>query len=124
MYALCNGIQLVTRNADCNRLAIKSSVQTSWNPTYKTRSSAASKKYEIGIGRNEILVISLQDPSGHAIFDLKPLGDKAGALVAQGDTMGTKTLRVGTNYRYELKGDRSIILRSTEITFRDGTRPG
>ena len=121
--AVANGIKIKTLNQDCNRIAVKSSVQSSWNPTFKARLFARPKEYEVGMTKNEILVISYQDGSGCAEFEIEPLGDKAGVLVAQHSTMGTKTLRVGSKYRYELQGNRSVILRSAEITFHDGTRP-
>jgi hypothetical protein len=121
--AVCNGIKLQTLNQDCNRIAVKSSVQSSWNPTFKERLFSRAKAYDIGITKNEILVISFQDGSGHAEFEIEPLGDRAGVLVAQHSTRGTKTLRVGQKYRYELECNRSLILRSAEITFHDGTRP-
>lgn len=121
--AISNGVKLKTLNQDCNRIAVKSSIQSSWNPTFKTRLFARPKEYEIGISKNEILVISFQDGSGQAVFEIEPLGDRAGVLVAQHSTRGTKTLRVGSKYRYELEANRSVILRSADIVYHDGTRP-
>lgn len=113
--AQCNGIKLKTLNPDCNRLAVKSSVQTSWNPTYKTRLLARPKEYEIGFERDELIVIGFQDGSGHAHFDVVPLGERVGTIIAQQGTRTTRTLRVGSKYRFELMPGEQIVFRSSAI---------
>jgi hypothetical protein len=111
----CNGIKLKTLNPDCNRLAVKSTVQTSWNPTYKTRLLARPKEYEIGFDRDELIVIGFQDGSGHAYFDVIPLGAQVGTIISQKSTRDTKVLRVGTRYRFDLSPGEQIVFRSSAI---------
>src|SRR5271166_1473103 len=123
MYsALCNGIKVRTLNPDCNRIAVKSSVQTSWMMTYKPHVFSRPKEYEIGIDKNELLVIAFQDGSGGAVIEVEPLGDKAGTLIAQSSRNATRTLRVGGKYRYELAPGESVIMRGSNIIYADGTR--
>lgn len=111
----CNGLKLRTLNPDCNRLAVKSSVATSWNPTYKTRLLARPKEYEIGFERDELIVIGFQDGSGHAYFDVEPLGDKVGTTIAQTSGQNTRVLRVGSKYRFDLAPGQQIVFRSSAI---------
>jgi hypothetical protein len=110
-----NGFKLKALNQDCNRIAVKSNVQTSWNPTYKKHIFSRGEEYDIAMTRDEIIVISFQDGSGHAEIEIKPLGDKAGTLIAQSSRNATKTLRVGAAYRFELQPGESIIMRGTMI---------
>jgi hypothetical protein len=123
MEQTCNGIKLRALNPDCSRVVIKSSVQSSWMCGYK-RFSMISKplEHDIGIAKNELLVISFQDGSGGAAIEVEPLGDAAGTLVYTSNRNQRKTLRVGQKYRFEMKPGESIIMRSAEIRYADGTR--
>ena len=118
----CNGVKVRTLNPDCNRIAVKSNVQTSWMMTYKKHVFSRPQEYEIGIDKNELLVIAFQDGSGGAAIEIEPLGDKAGTMIAQSSRNATKTLRVGTKYRFELKPGESVIMRSSNIVYADGSR--
>ena len=122
MEQICNGIKVRALNPDCTRIAVKSSAQSSWMMGYK-RYSMISKpaEYEIGIAKNELLVLSFQDGSGGAAIEVEPLGDKAGTLVYTSNRNQRKTLRVGSKYRFEMKPGESIIMRSSEIRYADGT---
>ena len=110
-----NGFKLKSLNQDCNRLAVKSSVQTSWNPTYKKHVFSRAEEYDVAMTRDEIVVISFQDGSGKAALELTPLGDQVGTLIAQSSRNATKTLRVGKHYRFELEPGESLILRGSMI---------
>ncbi len=118
----CNGFKLRTLNQDCNRLAIKSNVQTSWNPSYKGHRFARNKEYEIGFDRDELIVIAFQDGSGGASIEIQPLGDKVGTIIAQSSRDATKVLRVGSKYRFDLAPGEQIIFRSKAIHYPD-SRP-
>lgn len=113
----CNGFKLKVLNQDCNRIAVKSSVQTSWNPTYKTSLLSRAKEYDIAIDKDELVVISFQDGSGCAEIELKPLGDKVGTLIAQSSRNATKTLRVGGNYKFQLQPGESLVIRGSRIVY-------
>ena len=118
----CNGIKVRSLNPDCTRIAVKSNTQSSWMMGYK-RYSMISKpaEYEIGIAKNELLVLSFQDGSGGAEIEIEPLGDRAGTLVYTSNRNQRRTLRVGSKYRFELSPGESIIMRSAEIRYADGT---
>ncbi len=111
----CNGIKLKGLNQDCNRIAVKSTHASSWNPTYKTRMLARAKEYDVAIHRNELLVISFQDGSGHAEIEVTPLGSQIGTLLMQSSRNAHQVLRVGAKYRYKLAPGESITLRNDTI---------
>jgi hypothetical protein len=122
----CNGFRLRPLNQDCNRIAVKSSIATTWAMTYRERFLAPNKKYEVGMDQNELIVISFQDGSGGAAIEITPLGDNVGTMIAQSSRGektrnghkvggGTATLRVGTAYRFELEPGESLVLRSAKI---------
>jgi len=113
----CNGFKLRALNPDCNRIAVKSSVQTSWMVTYKPFIVSKPKEYEIGFDRDELIVIAFQDGSGHAHIEIVPLGDKVGTIIAQSSRNATKVLRVGTKYRFDLAPGEQIIFRSNALVY-------
>jgi hypothetical protein len=113
--SICNGFKLRALNADCNRIAVKSSVQKTWMMTYKRGMLAQNKPQEVGMARDELVVIAFQDGSGGAEIEITPLGDSVGTLIAQSSRKGTKTLRVGSTTRYELDPGESVVLRTNRI---------
>jgi len=114
----CNGFQLRPLNPDCNRIAVKSSAQTSWCPTFKKHIFSKPEEYEVGFTTNELIVMTYQDYlSGEAAFDIVPLGDAAGTIIAQSSRNATRVLRVGTKYRYTLEPGESLIFRSANLRY-------
>jgi hypothetical protein len=112
----CNGLKIRALNPDCSRIAVKSSVQTTWMMTYKKHSILSKpKEYDVGFDKNELLVLSFQDGSGGAVIEIEPLGDNVGTIIAQSSRKTTRTLRVGGKYRYELDPGESIVIRGSKI---------
>lgn len=111
----CNGFKLRALNSGCNRIAVKSSVQTSWMMTYKKHVFSKPQEYEVGFDKNELIVLSFQDGSGNAAIEIKPLGEKVGTIIAQSSRNATKTLRVGGKYRFDLQPGESIVIRGSKI---------
>ena len=113
----CNGFKFKGLSQDCNRIAIKSTIQSSWNPTYKVRSAAKEKVYEVGILQNELMVISFQDGSGECPIEITPLGERIGTLIMQSSRNEARVLRAGSKYRFLLKPGESITLRNNTIVY-------
>jgi hypothetical protein len=119
----CNGFKFKGLSPDSNRIAIKSTIQSSWNPTYKVRRSSPGKEYEVGILQNELIVISFQDGSGEAPIEITPLGERIGTLIAQSSRNATKVLRAGSKYRFALKPGESLTLRNNTIVYPTSAGP-
>jgi hypothetical protein len=111
----CNGFKLKACNQDCNRIAVKSSHQSTWMMTYKTSRLALPKTYEVGILQNELAVLTFQDGSGSAEIEITPLGDKVGTLLMQSSRNEHKVLRKGSAYRFKLQPGESVTLRNHTI---------
>lgn len=111
----CNGFKLKGLSADFNRVAVKSTIQSSWNPTYKLRAGSKPKEYEVGILQNELIVISFQDGSGECPIEVTPLGERIGTLVMQSSRNESRVLRAGSKYRFRMKPGESITLRNDTI---------
>lgn len=108
----CNGFKLKGLNADCNRIAVKSTHQSSWQMPYKAHVFSRPKEHDVAIHKNELVVLSFQDGSGMAEIEIVPLGDKVGTLLMQSSRNARQTLRVGGKYRFALKPGESVTFRN------------
>lgn len=115
MDEACNGFHLRGLNQDCNRVSVQSSVANTWMMTYKKHAFARAAVHEVGMNRDEIIVVKCQDGSGHAEIEIRPLGGKSGTLIAQSSRKGQRTLRVGGKYRFELDPGEAVVLRTSSI---------
>jgi len=109
--ATSNGFRIRGLNADSDRVAVQSSVQSTWMLPYKRWGIAQWR--DVGIHRDELIVLKCQ--GGEAELEVEPLGDKAGTLIAQSSRHATRTLRVGQRYRFALERGEALVLRSTHI---------
>lgn len=110
----CNGFRIRALNADCDRVAIQSSEQTTWllGRGSKTR-GPRGKWHEVGLARNELMVIRCY--GGTPAYEIEPLGDAAGVLIANRSRAGSRTLRVGSRARFDLEPDESVVLRCEHL---------
>lgn len=113
----CNGIKVWALNAACQRVAVKSSIQSSFflKAGAGFLRSRRGKPVEVGFQKDELIVIAAQDNSERPTLEIEPLGDAAGTIICQSSRYATKVLRVGTSYRYQLEGGESLVLRSSRI---------
>lgn len=112
-----NGFKLRALNQDCNRIAVKSTHQSSWNMTFRSWNFLKAKEYDVAIHQNELSVITFQDGSGAAEVEIEPLGERVGTLLMQSSRNARQTLRVGRKYRYTLKPGESITFRNHTIVY-------
>lgn len=112
----CNGFKLRGLNQHFNRVSVKSNVQTTWSPDYKSQ-GGKTKTYEIGMLRDELIILKCEDGAEHAELEIVPLGDGAGTMIAESSRGATKTLRVGSKYRWQLKPGEALICRCSRIVY-------
>ena len=124
MSAVCNGFKFRGLNPAVNRVSVKSNVQTTWSPTYKTPGTKRPKEYEIGMLRDELVVMKCEDGAETAELEITPLGDAAGTLIAESSRDVTKTLRVGSKYRWILRPGEALIFRCSRIVFPNSPGAG
>lgn len=109
----CNGFRLKGLNPACDRVSIKSNVQSTWMMTYKRMKNPVS--HEIAMTRHELVILKCEDGADSAEVEICPLGDKAGTMIVESSRKATRTLRVGAKYRWELEPGEALICRTSLI---------
>ena len=114
-----NGFKIRGLNVASNRVSIQSNVQTTWMLSRKKWKFWDFKplEFEVGMDRDELIVIKCQDAAESAAIEITPLGDKVGTLIAQSSRRATKTLRVGSTYRWELEPGEALVMRASTIIY-------
>lgn len=111
----CNGFKIRGLNADCDKLAVQSSEQTTWLLGRKRGGLGRVQWHDVGIGQNELMV--LRAYGGAPTFEIRAEGDKAGLLVLQQSRGPTRSLRVGSRAVIELDRDESCTVRCEWIVY-------
>jgi hypothetical protein len=124
MHARCNGFRIRGCNADCDRLAVQSSEQTTWLLGRSRWGKVKAPWHDVGIGINELIV--LRPYGGSPVVEIEALGDKAGLLIIQQARGPTRSLRVGARRVIELDHDEACVIRCEWIAYphSSGVAPG
>lgn len=117
-----NGFKIRGLNPDSDRVSIQSNVATTWMLTYKRFNLHPWQ--EVGMTRDELIIIKCQDGVATAEIEIEPLGDRAGTMIAQSSRKAAKTLRVGVKYRWALEPGEALTLRSQNIVHPKGPGAG
>lgn len=122
MQGKCNGFRIRPLNADCDRLAVQSSEQTTWLLGY--RRFRIIKHQDVALLQHELMV--LRPYGGCPAFEITPTGDAAGALIVSAARGATRAVRVGQTYRVELGLDESCTIKceTMQAPLHGGVRPG
>lgn len=116
--ARTNGFRIRTLNPDCDRLAVQSSVQTTWFCTYRSRwfGKLGSWHREVGLAQNELIV--LRPYRGKPVIELEGLGGPHGVLIVDKASGGTRVLRNGQRQQFEL--DCALVIKTENIRYPRG----
>jgi hypothetical protein len=120
----CNGFKLRGLNSAINRVSVKSNVQTTWSPTYKKPGAKTPASYEVAMMQNELIILKCEDGAEIAVIEITPLGDAAGTMIVESSRKATRTLRVGTKYRWEVDPGENLICRTSTIVHPTGPGAG
>jgi hypothetical protein len=116
VFAIANGIKIRGLNADCDRLAVQSSEQTTWLLGRGSMGRGPRGKWlEIGIQQNELLV--LRPYGGCPEIEIECLGTKGGLLVVDSTQQFTRNLTVGQRMAWQLKRDEAVVIRCQNIRY-------
>jgi hypothetical protein len=110
-----NGFKIRGLNADCDKLAVQSSEQTTWLLGRKRGGLGMIQWHDVGIQQNELIV--LRAYGGSPEFEIRALGDRAGLLVLQQSRGPTRSLRVGSRAVIELDRDESCVVRCEWVVY-------
>lgn len=106
----CNGFRIRGINADCDRLAVQSSEQTTWLLGRKRGGLGRAQWHEVAIGANELVV--LRPYGGCPEFEIQALGDGAGILNVHAVRQFERKLRSGSKMIVTLGQDEACVIRS------------
>lgn len=120
MVSRSNGFRVRGLNADCDRLAVQSSEQTTWLLGRKRGGLGAIQWHEVGLLQNELLVFRAY--GGAPEFEIEALGDASGLLILQLSRGPTFALRVKSKRVIALGADESCVVRCEHIKYP--TSPG
>jgi len=116
-----NGFKIRGLNADCDKLAVQSTHQTTWLLGRGSKGRGAKPKWhEVGMANGELIV--LRPYGGSPEVEIEPLGGPYGVMIADQTQTGTRTLRNGSKTVFALKRDESLVLRQEGKI--DQSRPG
>jgi len=118
-----NGFKIRGLNPDSDRVSIQSNVQTTWMLTYR-RHGGKPVWHDVGQMKDELIIIKCQDGAASAEIEIHPLGDRAGAMIGQSSRGATRTMRVGSPYRWILAPGEALILRTSNIVYPQGPGAG
>lgn len=109
----CTGFDIRGLNQDCDRLAVQSSEQTTWLLGRRKWKGLLSKKHEVGITANEIVV--LRPYGGAPEIEIIPRGDTNAVMIIDQTQTKRRAVRVGTRVRLTLKRDEAVVLHNEQI---------
>lgn len=111
----CNGFKVRGLNADCDRLAVQSSEQTTWLLGRKRGGFGLPQWRDVGISQHELIVFRAY--GGCPTFEIRAEGDKAGLLIIEQSRGPTRSLRVGSRHVVELGLDESAVVHCEWIVY-------
>jgi hypothetical protein len=106
--ARTNGFKIRTLNQDCDRLAVQSSLSSTWFCSFRSRLRLLAKTHEVGIAQSELIV--LRPYQGRPIIEIEGLGGPHGVLIVDRANGGTAVLRNGQKQRFEL--DAALVIKT------------
>lgn len=112
-----NGFRIRGLNGDANRVSIQSSEQSTFMLTRRKWGGLLPKWHDVAQSQNELIVVKCQDGAASAEFEIEPLGDKVGVMIAQFSRRGSRSLRVGQRYVFTLEPGESLVLKSELIQY-------
>jgi hypothetical protein len=122
--ARTNGFRIRTLNADCDRLAVQSSVQGTWFCSFRGKlfGKLVGRHHDVGITQAELIV--LRPYQGKPVIELEGLGGPHGVLIVDRANGGSTVLRNGQRRRFEL--DCALVIKTEHFKppGRDGASLG
>jgi len=95
--------------SDADRVAVQSTVQSTYFLTGKKWGGLLNKWHEVGLARDELVVLR---PYGAApVLEIEGLGGPYGVLIVEATRTATRTLRNGQRTRFELGKDEAVVIK-------------
>lgn len=110
----CNGFRVRGFNSDVDRLAVQSTHQTSFFLTRRRWSLPGIRPlwHDIGLNKHEVIVMRAYGAAPE--IEIEALGDRFGVLIVDCTQQCTRTLRVGSRLRIQMKKDEAIVIKNED----------
>jgi hypothetical protein len=105
-----NGFKIRGFNADVDRLAVQSSVDTTWQLGRYPWGGA--KWHEVALERDEIKV--LRAYGAEPEIEIEGLGGPNGNLRVEATQQFTRTVRVGQRLRFRMRLNESVVIKCAD----------
>lgn len=106
-----NGFRIRTLNQDCDRLAVQSSLSSTWFCSFRSRMRLLAKTHDVGIAKQELIV--MRPYQGKPVIELEGLGGPYGILIVQRANGGTTVLRNGQRQVFEM--DAALVIKTEDF---------
>jgi hypothetical protein len=122
--AFCNGFRLRALNGDCSRLAIQSTLETTWALGGRKWSFLPAKQHDVALGQSELKVLRAYEGACPE-FEIEPLGEPGAMLLVECTRQHrTRGVRVGTKERFSLAPNESVVIRVERMRTPSGELDG
>jgi hypothetical protein len=109
----CTGFTLRGLNADCDRLAVQSSEQTTWMLGRRKFKFLGPTRHEVSLLANELKV--LRTYGGAPEIEIIPHGDANAIVIVDQTQTRRQAIRMGTRLRLTLKRDEAVVIHNENI---------
>jgi hypothetical protein len=110
-FAICNGFRVRGLNADCSRLAVQSTHQTTWELDRRKWSFLPAKVHDVALGQSELKVLRAYEGACPE-FEIEPMGQVGAMLLVECTRQNrTQGVRVGARARFALAPNESVVVR-------------
>lgn len=109
----CTGFTLRGLNADCDRVAVQSSEQTTWLLGRRKFKFLGPTKHDVALLANEIVV--LRSYGGSPEIEITPHGDGNAIVVIDQTQTRRRAVKMGTRVRLALKPDEAVVIHNETI---------
>jgi hypothetical protein len=109
---VCNGFRIRGLNADCDRLALQSNLETTWPLGRGSMGRGPKGKwYDVALGHSELKVLKGYGASCPE-FEIAPQGEPGGMLLIEiSRRHTTRGVRVGSKMVVQLDVDEAAVVR-------------
>lgn len=109
----CTGFKLRGLNADCDKLAVQSSEQSTWLLGRRKFKFLQPTQHDVALLANEIKVLRCY--GGSPEIEIIPQGDANAIVIIDQTQTRRRAVRMGTKLTLTLKRDEAVVIHNENI---------
>lgn len=111
-----SGFSLKCLDQDADRISVQSNLGPTWWAERRKYKWLPAKAHDVGLMMNEVVIIKT-----HGAINRITLTAREADIIVQSTRRGTRYIRAGAGYAYDLMHDETLIIRTLNAT--DPTTP-